>query len=162
MAAEAGFRHTKNIISYNDYLQNLRDSKGKFSGVTYKSGPPAPTSDPVDSLSYEYSARGGIGFHGFDLAGKGDASGDPNVEAQLAKARVEFDAEKRRAIVHDLQRYLAEQQYHIRWPGGATSFEVVWPAIRNYRVYRPANTFANQVAHLTWWLDESQAPLRRA
>jgi ABC-type transport system substrate-binding protein len=158
MAGEAGFRFKKNIIPYNQYLQSFRDANGAFDGVTYKSGPPAPSDDPVARLTYEFSSVGGIGFHGFDVEGKGDGSGDPYVESQLAKARVEFDAEKRRPIVHELQRYLAEQQYHLRWPGGAAGFDLAWPAVRNFRVYRPGTQQANLVANTTWWIDETQPP----
>jgi peptide/nickel transport system substrate-binding protein len=162
MAAESGFRFRKNIINYNsDFLPNIRDSQGRFSGVSYKTGPPAPTNDPVDRLAYEFSTKSVVGFHGFDVAGKGDGSGDPYIESQLNKAKVDFDAEKRRAVVHDLQRYLAEAQYCIRWPGGSTSFDLVWPAVRNYRVFLPGTNSANLVAGTTWWLDQGLPPLAK-
>jgi ABC-type transport system substrate-binding protein len=162
MTGEAGFRYKKNIINYTDYLRNFRDSQGKYGGVTYKLGPPAPSSDPVARMTYEFSVKGGVGFHGFDVAGKGDGSGDPYVESQLAKAQVDFDTERRRGVVFDLQRYLAEQQYTIRWPGGATAFDLVWPAVRNYRVYRPGSQQINMTSSTTWWLDDTQPPLKRA
>jgi peptide/nickel transport system substrate-binding protein len=158
MTGETGVRYRKNIIDYNDYLRNFRDAQGKYSGVTYKLGPPAPSSDPSARLTYEFSTKGGVGFHGFDLAGKGDGSGDPNVETQLAKARADFDTESRRKIVHELQRYLADQMYTIRWPGGATNFDLVWPAVRNYRVFRPGSQQTNLIQSTTWWLDTSQPP----
>jgi peptide/nickel transport system substrate-binding protein len=162
MSGEAGFKYKKNIIQYTDYLRNFRDTQGKWPGVSYKLGPPAPSSDPVAKMTYEFSTKGGVGFHGFDLAGKGDQSGDPYVESQLAKARGDFDTERRRGIVHDLQRYLADAMYTIRWPGGASSFELAWPALRNYRVYRPGSQQVNLVASTTWWLDETQLPFKKS
>ena len=38
------------------------------------------------------------------MAGKGDHSGDTYVDDQITKAQREVDADKRRALVHDLQR----------------------------------------------------------
>jgi len=162
MSGEAGFKYEKNIIQYTDYLRNFRDTQGKWPGVSYKLGPPAPSSDPTARLTYEFSTKGGVGFHGFDAAGKGDQSGDPYVESQLTKARGDFDTERRRGIVHDLQRYLADAMYTIRWPGGASSFELTWPALRNYRVFRPGSQQANLVASTTWWLDETQLPFKKS
>ncbi len=162
MAAEAGFRYKKNIITYSDFLRNYRDTNGRWFGVTYKRGPPAPSSDATAKLTYEFSVKGGVGFQGFDVAGKGDGSGDPYIETALSKARGDFDTEARRKVVQDLQRYLAEQQYTIRWPGGATAFELAWPALKNYRVYRPGSQQENMVATTTWWLDETQPPLNKA
>ncbi len=162
MASEAGFRFAKNIINYTDYLRNLRDANGKFGGVTYKLGPPAPSGDPVAQLIYEFSTKGGIGFHGFAAAAKGDGSGDPFVELQLDRAKGDFDTERRKTLVKELQRYLAEAQYTLRWPGGATSFDLVWPALRNYRVFRPGSQQSNFVATTTWWIDDTQPPVKRS
>ena len=86
----------------------------------------------------------------------------PGAEAQLAAAKGDFDTEKRRTVVKDLQRYLADQQYTLRWPGGATGFDLAWPALKNYRVFRPGSQQANFIATTTWWLDDTQPPLRRA
>jgi peptide/nickel transport system substrate-binding protein len=158
MATEAGFRFKKNIIAYQDYLRSFRDSHGAFPGTAYKLGPGAPSDDPSARLTYEFSTKGGVGFHGFDVAGKGDESGDPYVEAELTKARTDFDTEKRRAIIFELQRYLADQMYTLRWPGGATGFDLIWPAIKNYRVYRAGPNLTNVVALTTWWLDNTQPP----
>jgi ABC-type transport system substrate-binding protein len=162
MAAESGIRFKKNIVDYSGAYLALRDTNGKFGGVSYKNGPPAPTSDATDRLSFEYTQSGGVGFHGFDLAGKGDFSGDPYLETELRKARFEVDTEKRRAIVHDVQRYLAGQIYSLRWPGGATAFELVWPSIRNFRVYWPGTALPTLVSNTTWWLDDTQAPLKKS
>jgi peptide/nickel transport system substrate-binding protein len=162
MASEAGFRFKKNIIQREEFNRVFRDSSGNFAGISYKTGPPAPTNDAVDRLTFEFAKRGGIGFHGFDAAAKGDGSGDPYLETELAKASVEVDTNKRRSIVHDVQRYLAEQQYCIRWPGGATSFALAWPAIRNYRVFYPGTALGTKTENMSWWIDETSAPLKKA
>lgn len=162
MTGEAGFKYKKNVLQYTDYLRNFRDTQGKWSGVSYKLGPPAPSSDPTARLTYEFSTRGGVGFHGFDVGAKGDGSGDPYVEQQLSKARADFDTERRRGVVHDLQRYLADQMYTIRWPGGASGFELAWPAVRNYRVYRPGSQAINLTNSSNWWLDETLPPFKKS
>jgi ABC-type transport system substrate-binding protein len=163
MAAESGIRFKKNILNYNsDFLPNIRDARGAFSGISYKTGPPAPTSDPVDRLAFEFTKGSPVGFLGMDVAGRGDGSGDPHIEEQIKNAKSDFDTERRRKTVHELQRYLADAQYCIRWPGGATTFDLVWPAVQNYRVYPPGTNSANQIASLTWWLDETKPPLGKA
>jgi len=161
MAKDAGFKVTRKEINYTtDFLPKIRDSQGVFGGHSYKTGPPPPTSDPVNQLTYEYSKAGGSGFHGFDLGGKGDASGDPYIEDQLHKARLEADVEKRRSIVFDVQRYLAEQQYCIQYPGGSTPYSVQWPALRNYRVFFGGDGLTNVTNYMNWWVDDAQPPLK--
>jgi ABC-type transport system substrate-binding protein len=159
MAVESGFKFKKNIIDRATFNRDIRDSNGNFSGISYKTGPPAPTGDPAGRLAFEFTQSGGLGFHGFDAAGKGDRSGDPYLEAELKKAVYEPDIEKRRTIVHDVQRYLADAQYCIRWPGGANSFSLVWPAVQNYRVWRPGTALGTLTNAMYWWIDSKEAPL---
>jgi ABC-type transport system substrate-binding protein len=161
MARESGIRIAKNIVDYSGAYLAFRDTNGKFSGVSYKNGPPAPTNDPTDRLSFEYTQSGGVGFHGFDIGGKGDHSGDPYLETELRKARLEVDTEKRRTIVHEVQRYLGEQMYSLRWPGGATAYELVWPVVRNFRVFQASSQLPTLISNTTWWIDDTQAPLKK-
>jgi len=162
MVGEAGVRLSKNIINYNDYLDTIRDSWGRYEGLAYKLGPGAPSDDAVARLVFEFSTTGGIGFHGFDAAGRGDQSGDPYVEEQLKKAKSDFDTESRRKTVHDLQRYLADQMYTLRWPGGSSAFQLVWPVVKNYQVWIPGSGYTVGItSSLTWWLDETQAPVKK-
>ena len=162
MASEAGFRFKKNIIDRASFNRDIRDSNGHFSGISYKTGPPAPTGDPAGRLAFEFTKSGGLGFHGFDSAGKGNYSGDPYLETELGKAVYEPDVERRRKIVHEVQRYLAEQQYSIRWPGGANTFSLVWPALRNYQVWRPGTALDSLTNSMYLWIDSSKAPLSHA
>ena len=64
--------------------------------------------------------------------------------------------------MHELQRYLADQMYTIRWPGGASGFELAWPSVRNYRVYRPGSQAINLTNSSTWWLDETLPPFKKS
>ena len=79
-------------------------------------------------LAWRYTKGGGAGYLGFDTAGTGDGSGDPQVDGAIKKAQVELDVEKRKVILNDLQRYLAQKQYNIPKPGEASYFTMAWPA----------------------------------
>jgi len=156
---EIGIRHTTRTIDYNtEFLQSFRDAQGNFEGMTWKSGPTPISSDPIARFAFDYYSKGGRTWYGYDISGKGDQSGDPAVDQEIVKAQRELDADKRRAIAHDLQRYLAKSMYGIRWPGGASSFNLAWPALSNYQVWRPDNR--NQ-GNLRWWVDETKPPLKK-
>ena len=66
---------------------------------------------------------GNLAFSGFDPDGKGTSAGDPVLTDMLTKARLEFDKEKRRSQVKDIQRYWAKRQYTNRAPGGANGLD---------------------------------------
>ena len=123
--------------------------------MSYKSGPQAAATEATGQLMYDYYSKGGTGFYGFDVSGKGDNSGDPTLDAMLEKARGEFDTEKRRAQVFEIQRYLAKPMYAIRYPGGANGFNLIWPVVKNYNVWRGDP----RAAYMKYWLDESQPPV---
>jgi ABC-type transport system substrate-binding protein len=161
MAGEAGFKFTNNIVGYNaGYQPQYRDSRGDFEGTTYRNVIGGDT-DAVEALVALYSPAAGATFVGLDAAGKGDYSGDPLVDSQLLKARGEPDIEKRRAIVQDLQRHLAKQQYVIRYPGGASGLALAWPAVKNYLAFQGVNSSFHGVEYY-YWLDDTKAPLKKA
>ena len=83
-------------------------------------------------------------------------SGDPYVESALDKGRVERDVEKRRAIVEDLQKYLAQKMYAINPPGQASGFVVAWPALANFNVFQGPGTRQNYKL----WVDDTKPPSR--
>ena len=63
-----------------------------------------------------------------------------------------------KAIIWDLQRYLGKAQYMVPNPGLADSFVLAWPVLQNYRVWIRDRRGDNY----NWWLDDSQAPLKKA
>jgi ABC-type transport system substrate-binding protein len=85
-------------------------------------------------------------------------SGDPALSAIIEKARLEFDDERRRELVHDAQRYLGKAQWALSQPGYANTFNLVWPAVRNYFAW--SNHTWGTAAYWTYrmWLDETKAP----
>ncbi|HWO72085.1 MAG TPA: ABC transporter substrate-binding protein, partial [Dehalococcoidia bacterium] len=114
MAADAGFKPVTNVVQYqNDLIPNYQNVQGEFEGIAWMLRPQS-SSDPIDKLAENFFSKSGPNFIGFDPQGKGDHSGDPYVDDQIRKSRVERDTEKRKQIMKDLQRYLGEQMYLIR------------------------------------------------
>src|SRR5690606_31552418 len=126
-----GFRPSPNLIDYVTEYPNYRDANGRYEGWAYIAGP-TTADDGVGMLVWRYTRAGGAGYLGFDAAGTGDGSGDPEVDALLKKAQGELDIEARREIVYDVQRYLAQKQYNVTKPGSSTFFTMAWPALGNY------------------------------
>jgi peptide/nickel transport system substrate-binding protein len=154
--AEASFKLTPHLTDYQtDYIPNYRDNSGRFSGVAYKSGPAPAAADAVARLEFDFHSKSSDHWYGYDAGGKGDFSGDPFVDQTIEKAKVEFDDKKRLEMVHALQRHLAKTQYAIRHPGGASGYDLVWPAVRNYGVFRSDQP--TRLRATTWWLDASKS-----
>src|SRR5437660_6879266 len=158
MAKDAGFRFTTNLADYvSEFIPKYRDGKGNFNGISYKAGA-VSGNDPVAHLAFEYYSKIGINFFGFDANGAGDNSGDPKIDSMVESARGETDTEKRRALVQDIQRYLGQKMYGIRWPGGSTGFALAWPALQNFNVF----IGDQRQGDYNWWIDDTKAPLRKA
>jgi ABC-type transport system substrate-binding protein len=158
MAQEAGFRfNTVHPAGNSDWNNNYRDSQGNFEGVAYRSFA-LDTPEAVERLAaYFNRSPGNAYFSGFDSAGKGDHSGDKELESMVLKARAEFDTDKRKQAVHEVQRQAGKHQYVLNLPGVSNTFLVTWPTIRNANVFRggTAPVDSNE------WIDETQAPLKQ-
>ena len=139
-----------------DYIPNDRDANGEYEGVGVHSvtGSTPSVVSPTSALVAEY-LPGGVPFHGFDINGKGDKSGDPRLTEMLAKAKVERDVEAQKKLVIEAQRYLGKAMHALTWPGGATGLEAAWPAVQNFRVWRGASTWERYKL----WIDPTKAPL---
>jgi peptide/nickel transport system substrate-binding protein len=157
-AHQVGFKITPNLVDYNTvYIPKLRDGRGDFEGWTYSGGAPN-ADDAVAYLVWRYYSKGPATFLGFDVNGKGDHSGDPYIDAQVEKAKGEVDTEKRRALVFDVQRYLAKVMWGISDPGSASTFQLAWPVLGNFGVFDADRRGPNY----NWWIDDTQPPLKKA
>ena len=163
MAHEAGFRSTIRQVDYTaEFLPKYRASRGKFEGWAHRTagGGAGSGNEAIGRMYALYYSKAGDSFLGFSASGKSDGAGDSYVDAQLEKAVIEIDGEKRNAIGYDLQRYLAKALYEVKWPGGTTSFLPAWPVLRNYQVFKTLD--GNPRPDLFyWWLDETRAPIKR-
>ncbi len=152
-----GINVKTNPINYTrEYQPNFRDGRGQFNGWGYVAAVGGHGGSAIGRLAIEFWSKGGAAFKGFDVTGKADQSGDPQVDAMVVKGRVEQDAEKRKAIVNDLQRYLAKSMYSVPGPGYATGLTAAWPALANWRVWYGARP------NYKLWIDETKAPFKSA
>jgi ABC-type transport system substrate-binding protein len=157
--ADAGFKVTPKVIDYTaEYVPSIRDGNGKFDGWAYRAGG-SPANDAVAYFSTLFHSKyGGPGFLGFDAAGKGDGSGDPELEAMINKARGEVDTARRRALVFEMERHLVKKMYAVpHEPGTATNFLMAWPALQNFQAFQGDR----RTVVYNWWLDETKAPISR-
>jgi peptide/nickel transport system substrate-binding protein len=160
MAAEAGFHFTMNERNFQtDYIPNVRDAGGKFEGWTLRGSATGLMADIMARLIAEFHSKGSI-FEtiGFDAKGVGDASGDPKLDADLEKALKERDLNKKKALIWDIQRYIAKTQYTGRHPGTARPLRMNWPALQNVNVFRGAHQQQNH----RFWLDQTLPPIKNA
>jgi peptide/nickel transport system substrate-binding protein len=160
MTSEVGIRANFHELDYQkEYIPQYRDGKGQFEGVGFVTNAGGFSGGhPIGYIAIEYWSKGGAAFRGFSASGKNDQSGDPQVETMIEKARLERDTEKAKALVSDLQRYLAKSMYAINGLGAATELTVAWPCVGNYRVYS-----GNHVTHFyRQWLDQTKPPFTTA
>jgi peptide/nickel transport system substrate-binding protein len=111
---------------------------GKYDAMAY--GPQTPFLDP-DNFLYGQYYPGETKNHGL--------INDPVVADMLVRQRRTQDPAKRREVIHEIQKYLAKQQYYVQMPSGIYIF--VWDsAIKNYS----PNLGYDQGGRLTAaWLD---------
>jgi ABC-type transport system substrate-binding protein len=158
MTTDIGITNKTHPVDYaKEYIPLYRDGHGQYEGWAYHTSAGGTGVGPVGLLSNEYWSKGGSAFHGFSTNGQNDQSGDPQVDALIAKARVEPDTEKRRALVQDLQRSLGKSMYALLFPSDAPAFDVAWPALANYRVYSGIQVWGHH-----HWVDETKPPFKKA
>jgi ABC-type transport system substrate-binding protein len=140
----------------NDYIPNDRDASGAYEGIGIHSvtgGIPSVVS-PTSALVAEHWPPSGVTFHGYDVNGRGDKSGDPVLNDMLAKARLERDLSAQKKLVIDAQRHLGKAMHSLVFPGGATTLYPAWAAVQNYRVWSGEQPFEKYQL----WLDQTKPP----
>jgi peptide/nickel transport system substrate-binding protein len=154
MYREAGIEsHAVSLDYLKEYVPLYRNGRGQYEGWAYKSTAGGATGgEAAGALAQEWWSKGGVTFHGFSTNNKNDQAGDPKVDDMIEKARIEFDTEKRRTLVKDIQRYLAKPQYAISLPGYASGFVMAWPCLANFRVWQTARP------NYYLWVDTTKAP----
>jgi ABC-type transport system substrate-binding protein len=161
MVQDIGIKTKVYSINYqSEYIPRFRDGSGQYEGWTIATvaGNIPTRVHPVSALAAEYWPQSGPQFRGFSASGRNDKAGDPQLTALIEKARLEADNQKRKALTHDIQRYLAKTMWGLIMPGGATGFTLAWPALQNYQVWQ---------GHAAWthygvWLDQTKPPFKSA
>jgi len=118
---------------------------------------------PVLSL-YGMIHPNGDSFHGATANGMNAEKGDPKLNADLERLRVESDKAKLQSGIYDVQRYMTEQSYMIPKPSNAIPYTVWWPVLGNQGAFTSTPVGANRwVEHnLPWWIDETKAPIGKS
>jgi ABC-type transport system substrate-binding protein len=166
-ARELGFEIDAFPLDYNtDYLPKIVTQQGHFQvpdmGWAYAIG--AVTSpDPTDLFVWRYYSKAGITSGQLGLGtpgGPAGGSGDADVDSMIEKAKGEFDGDKRKQIIWDLQRSLSKTLYNVPQPGDAAEFWLGQPTIRNLWVYQGDSRTVQQGLHSlqSMWYDASKKP----
>ncbi len=73
--------------------------------------------------------------------------------------RKEFDVDKRKQLVKQLQQYDAAHMFNQKL-GVATGFALVWPIVRNVHVFRGGTNWMDITtgSDLNAWIDPTQPP----
>jgi len=153
MAGDAGIRIKLVPHSFTaEWGPDYRDAKGNFDGIGWLN-----ISGTVDAgVLQSFFRNDGSLFKGFTPDGKSTFAGDPYLDDLTTKIKQEFDRPKRFAMGFDLQRYIAKTQYTTRFPGGAAGFDIAWPALSNFYVYR-----GGTAPDLGLWIDDTKEPLKK-
>jgi peptide/nickel transport system substrate-binding protein len=158
---DVGMKVTRNEIDYtSNFIPNFRNAKGQHEGWAQKIGPGFADS-ALGRLAYEVWSKGGDNFYGFSASGRNDKAGDPEVDRMIEAGQAEFDNDKRRKIVQDLQRYLAQKVYLLTWPGAASGWVMAWPCLNNVRTFQDFRGVGNDatLTPIFWWLDPTKKPM---
>jgi ABC-type transport system substrate-binding protein len=111
--------------------------------------------DVGNYLKAHFHKNGNL-FGGWDPNNKGaTVDGDPFLNDTTDKVLLEFDNAKRVTLVQEFQRYMAQKFYYSRYPGGATSLSLIWPAVQNFGVFRG---YGLDGFYTYEWLDQTKPP----
>jgi peptide/nickel transport system substrate-binding protein len=154
MANEAGMRIKLVPHSFTaEWGPDYRDAKGNHDGIGWLNISILADAGAILGM---FNSKGSL-FKGFTPDGKSTFAGDPSLDDLTTKIKQEFDRPKRFAMAHELQRYAGQKQYYTRFPGGASGFDLGWPVIGNFGVYRGGTS-----PDYFLWIDPDKSPLKRA
>jgi len=142
------FKQNRVLVDYSTEWSSpkYRFSLGNFAGTTW--GPDTSAPEPTSAMFFIYNSKGGY-FLG----------GDATLDQLTAKAKLEFDDNKRRDLIHQIQKHDAKMVYNEKI-GIAGTFALNWPALRNVNVYRGGTNWLDITtpSGLHAWLDPTKKP----
>jgi ABC-type transport system substrate-binding protein len=140
------FKSQRKVLDFSSVWNiTFRNNRGEFSGASFILD--INELDPVVDLFGHYHPSGSKFF-----------GSDATMNGMLEKMVGEFDNDKRKAMVHDFERYEGGKNFQ-PLPGGATTFRITWPALRNKFVWQGDS----QGRYLsTLWLDQTKPPFKKA
>lgn len=134
-------RQPHNFIA--DFTPNYQAGHGNFDGVAHFF-----LFLPGDPTAYVYGT--------LHSGGSLYSMNDSTVQDMIDKALREFDNDKRKSLMHDVERYEGGKQFQPRL-GGGSGFDTSWPVVRNWGVFE--NTIQD---YRTLFLDPEQPPLKQS
>jgi ABC-type transport system substrate-binding protein len=142
------FKQNRVLIDYRTEWNSpkFRFSGGNFVGTTW--GPDTSAPEPTSAMFFIYNSKGGY-FLG----------GDSTLDDLTAKAKLEFDENKRKDLIHQIQKHDAKMMYNEKI-GIAGTFALNWPALRNVGVYQGGTNWLDITtpSALHAWLDQTKRP----
>ena len=168
MFSPAGIRAKPDARDYQtDWLPNIywgylskefaEGKKKGFNGFMYALERTYPT---VATQLAATLHKDGERFHGLTPDGRSAHLGDPRLNDMVDKVKVEFDMKKQQDMVHEVIRYVAQKAYNVPATYARLAFDLSWPVIGNYGVYRTYNSGSTVgESRLNWWIDDTKAPL---
>ncbi|HWC29113.1 MAG TPA: hypothetical protein VG845_03425, partial [Dehalococcoidia bacterium] len=146
------FKMNRKLIQYQTEwnTDRYRFSKGNFQGATW--GPDTAPADPASAVFFAFNSAGGY-----------YVGGDATLDDLTSKARQEFDDEKRKELVREVQKYHGGKFFSNKI-GQGTRFALNWPVVRNISVYRNGTNWLciTTPSGLKAWLDPEQPPVKRS
>jgi len=129
-------------------------TKGNFKGMAW--GPQSGFQD-VDGIIFNMLHPDGTRNHSKINVPGGTLFQDGGRLTALVEAqRTEVDENKRKQIIHDIQRYASDQMLYVPMVATAnfSGFNLTWPWVRNTRAFRSLTYGLAAEAYAHWWIDE--------
>jgi ABC-type transport system substrate-binding protein len=147
------FKMNRKLIQYQTEwnTEQVRFSKGMFTGASW--GPDTAPADPTSAVFFAFNSNGGYYFGGTSK----------ELDDLTNRARAEFDDEKRKDLVHEVQRQNGKHFFNQKIGQGGT-FALNWPVIRNIGVYRGGTNWMDITtpSGLRAFLDPEQEPVKQS
>jgi ABC-type transport system substrate-binding protein len=133
-----------------EWVPKIRTSGGKFSGTSW--GPDTSPLDPSVAAFFVYNSKGGY-FEG----------GDDFLETLTTKIKGEFNQDKQKEMVKDVQKYDAGKFFSQKI-GCAGGFGLIWPAVRNAYTHRGGTSWMSIRSSTgpRGFIDPDYPPLKKA
>jgi peptide/nickel transport system substrate-binding protein len=148
MMADVGIRAKYVLMDLNnEWYPQVYDSFGDFLGLNQSSYSDYP--DP-DGLFYGR-------YHSKSSRPQLPRGLDAKMDQMIEQQRAELDSKKRKAIIDDIQRYLAEKMYYVP-TAHSVPYDIGWPTVGNIGVFNIRSTSVFETEQLVhyWITDEAK------
>jgi ABC-type transport system substrate-binding protein len=149
MLADSGLFQLEQNILQNFYAEFIPRYHHKSEGVDYDGAAFSISNLPTDPAIYlfqYYNSQGGL-----------RQSTDDHLDDLTTRAIAEFDDEKRKELVHEIQVYEAGANWFPRM-GAAVSLSLNWPALRNWQVYQGGSGLGANNLDARLFIDPTKEP----